>query len=78
MSAESFRADQIFPHLEVARDPEWMREVFQKHLQPLGERAYQIRECRIFRIRYWQGSRCMLHTLYAWRSPTRGASGASG
>ena len=48
------------PQLEVAKDPELMREVFQRHLRPLSERIYEVRECRIFRVRHRQGKRCIL------------------
>ncbi len=52
--------DQSLPQLEVARDPELMREVFQSHLRPLGKKIHWIRECRISRVRYQRATRCML------------------
>ena len=60
MSAERFPADPNLPHLKVAGDPELMREVFQRHLRPLGEEEYQVRECRIFHVRYLRTLRCLL------------------
>ncbi len=65
MSARRFPADPSFPRLEVAGDPEQMREIFQRHLRPLGEKSYRVRECRISHTRYRQASRCMLQ--YALR-----------
>jgi Ser/Thr protein kinase RdoA (MazF antagonist) len=61
VSAKPFPTDPSFPQLGVAGNPELMREVFQRHLQPLGEKAYQIRECRISRTRYRQAIRCVVH-----------------
>jgi hypothetical protein len=51
-SAGQFPEDPSFPQLEAARDPELMREVFQGHLRPLGGEEYQVRECRVSRIRH--------------------------
>lgn len=56
----AFPVDPDFSQLEVACDPELMREVFQRHLRPLGERAYRVRDCRLFRVRYHRGVRCVL------------------
>jgi hypothetical protein len=53
-------ADPSFPQLQVAGDPESMRVVFQKHLRPLNNKAYQVRDCRLSRIRYRRGERCVL------------------
>ena len=53
-------ADPSFPQLQVAGDPESMRVVFQKHLRPVNNKAYQIRDCRLSRIRYRRGARCVL------------------
>ena len=53
-------ADPSFPQLQVAGDPESMRVVFQKHLRPLNNKAYQVRDCRLSRIRYRRGDRCVL------------------
>jgi hypothetical protein len=33
-----------------------MREIFQRHLRPLGEETYQVQECRISRAHYVKGS----------------------
>jgi hypothetical protein len=53
-------ADLSFPQLEVATDPERMREVFQEQLRPLGGKVYRVLECRISFIRQ-TASRCLLH-----------------
>jgi GNAT superfamily N-acetyltransferase len=59
-AAEPSLADQSFPGLEVAKDPELMREVFQGHLRPLDGKDYQeVRECRIDYILYRRATRCM-------------------
>ena len=53
-------ADPSFPQLQVAGDPESMRRVFQKHLRPLNNKAYHVRDCRLSRVRYRRGERCVL------------------
>ena len=53
-------ADPSFPQLQVAGDPESMRVLFQEHLRPLNNKAYQVRDCRLSRIRYRRGERCVL------------------
>src|SRR5918998_3847740 len=53
-------ADPSFPQLQVAGDPESMRVVFQKHLRPLNNKAYHVRDCRLSRVRYRRGNRCVL------------------
>jgi hypothetical protein len=60
MSVEPFLTDPVFPRLGIAGDPESMREVFQEHLTPLGETTYRIRDCRLSRVRYRKGTRCVL------------------
>jgi Phosphotransferase enzyme family len=37
-----------------------MRGVFQRNLRPLNNKAYQVRDCRLSRIRYRRGERCVL------------------
>jgi hypothetical protein len=60
MSVKLPLADPSFPQLQVAGDPESMRGVFQRHLRPLNNKAYQVRDCRLSRIRYRRGERCVL------------------
>jgi hypothetical protein len=60
MSVKLPLADPSFPQLQVAGDPESMRGVFQKHLRPLNNKAYHVRDCRLSRIRYRPGNRCVL------------------
>src|SRR5918995_2315942 len=60
MSVKLLLADPSFPQLQVAGDPESMRVLFQKHLRPLNNKAYQVRDCRLSRVRYRRGARCVL------------------
>ena len=60
MSDKLLLADPVFPGLGVASDPDIMREIFQEHLRPLNDKAYQVRDCRLSRIRYRRGDRCVL------------------
>jgi hypothetical protein len=60
MSVKLLLADPSFPQLQVAGDPESMRGVFQKHLRPLDNKAYHVRDCRLSRVRYRRGDRCVL------------------
>lgn len=60
MTAQPFPADPAFPQLKIASDPVLMRELFQRHLRPLSSEAYHIRECMLTRVRYREGSRCVL------------------
>jgi hypothetical protein len=72
MSVKLPLADPSFPQLQVAGDPESMRVVFQKHLRPLNNKAYQVRDCRLSRIRYRRGERCVLqYTLRLAEADTR-------
>ena len=61
-SAEPFSAeDPSFSRLvELAKDPELMREVFQRHLRPLGGEDYQVRECQVSRTRHRQAKWCIV------------------
>jgi hypothetical protein len=49
VNAKPSPTDSTLAQVEVARDPELMREIFQRHLRPLGQETYQVRECRISR-----------------------------
>ena len=60
MSVKLPLTDPSFPQLQVAGDPESMRGVFQEHLRPLNNKAYHVRDCRLSRIRYRRGNRCVL------------------
>ncbi len=61
MNVKPLPEDPSFPQFKVAGDPESMREVFQRHLRPLGEEAYHVRDCRLSRVRYGRdGTRCVL------------------
>ena len=72
MSVKLPLGDPSFPQLQVAGDPESMRGVFQRHLRPLNNKAYQVRDCRLSRIRYRRGERCVLqYTLRLAEADTR-------
>jgi hypothetical protein len=61
MGAKTLPEDPSFPELGIAGDPGSMREVFQRHLLPLGEEAYHVRDCRLSGIRYGRdATRCVL------------------
>lgn len=60
MNIEPFLVDPAFPQLGVAGDPDSMRKLFQKYLLPLEESAFHIRDCRLSRVRYRRGARCIL------------------
>jgi hypothetical protein len=63
--------DPTLAQVEVARDPELMREIFQRHLRPLGEETYRVRECRISRAHYLRATRRILrYTLRLEESAT--------
>ena len=75
MSAKPSPADPSLPHqVEVARDPEPMREIFQRHLRSLGEEAYEVWKCRIFFIRQRRGLRCLVHYTLRFKEPSTGRS----
>ena len=60
MTTRPFLVDPSLPQLEVAGDPEFLRDVFQRHLLSLSEKTYQVRDCRVSYIRYRRAKRCML------------------
>lgn len=64
--------DPSFPQLDIARNPERMRRVFQRRLRPLGEEAYQIQECRIPYVDYQQGLSCKLQYKLRVVEPSTG------
>ncbi|MBA3616431.1 MAG: phosphotransferase [Rubrobacteraceae bacterium] len=73
MSTKPFPADPSFPQLRSARDPELMREVFQRHLQPLGKKeVYRIRECWISRFFHQQAQRCTIQYTLRLEEPGTG------
>jgi hypothetical protein len=72
MSAKLLLADPSFPQLQVAGDPESMRGVFQKHLRPLNSKAYHVRDCRLSRVRYRRGDRCVLQYTLRLTDPDTG------
>ena len=73
MIVEPFAADPAFPGLESAGDPDSMRRLFGEHLRPVGETAYSIRDCRLSRVRYRKGRRCVLQYALSLSHPATGA-----
>jgi Phosphotransferase enzyme family len=71
VNAKPSQTDPTLAQVEVARDPELMREIFQRHLRPLGDEAYQVRECQISRAHYLRATRRRLrYTLRLEESET--------
>jgi hypothetical protein len=60
VSVKPLLADPVFPGLGVASDPEIMRGIFEEHLRPLSGGTYRFTDCRLSRIRYRRGARCVL------------------
>ena len=60
MSVKPLLADPVFPGLGVASDPEIMRGVFADYLRPLRGGTYCVTDCRLSRVRYRRGPRCVL------------------
>lgn len=71
-TGDGLATDPGLPHLEAARDPELMREVFEEHLRPLGEKVYEVQECRIPHVRYHPATRCLLQYILHLREPDTG------
>jgi hypothetical protein len=49
-----------------------MREVFQRHLEPLDGRTYRVRGCTITHTRYRMGARCLLQYSLLLEEPATG------
>ena len=60
MSVKPLLADPAFPGLVVASDPETMRGVFADYLRPLRGGTFRVTDCRLSRVRYRRGARCVL------------------
>src|SRR3712207_778079 len=61
MNVCPFPADPAFPQLEIATDPGLMKETLRTYLRPVGGKVYDIKDCRLIRLRrYRNGSRCFL------------------
>ena len=73
MIVEPFAADPAFPGLQSSGDPDSMRRLFEEHLRPVGETAYSIRDCRLSRVRYRKGRRCILQYVLSLSHPATGA-----
>ena len=69
---EPFSADPAFPGLQSSGDPDSMRRLFEEHLRPVGETAYSIRDCRLSRVRYRKGRRCVLQYVLSLSHPATG------
>jgi hypothetical protein len=72
LDAEPPLADPSFPRLEVVKDPELMREVFQRHLQPLDGKTYQVLDCRIHYIHHRRAARCVVQYTLDLAEPETG------
>jgi hypothetical protein len=72
VSVKPLLADPVFPGLSVASDPELMRGVFEEHLRPLSGGTYRIIDCRLSRIRYRRGARCVLQYILRLTDPNTG------
>src|SRR5215216_459324 len=72
VDTEQHPADPNFPKLEVVKDPELMREVFQRHLQPLDGKTYQVLDCRIHYIHYRRAARCVVQYTLRIAEPETG------
>jgi hypothetical protein len=72
VSVERFPADSTFPHLEIAGNPETMRGVFEEHLRSVGEGNYRVTDCRVSRVRYRKGKRCVLQYTLRLAEPDTG------
>ena len=72
LAAEPPLADPSFPKLEVVKDPELMREVFQRRLQPLDRKTYQVLDCRIHYIHYRRAARCVVQYTLRLAEPETG------
>ncbi|QIN82491.1 phosphotransferase [Rubrobacter tropicus] len=73
MIVEPFAADPAFPGLALAGDPDAMRSLFAEHLRPVGETPYEISGCKLFRVRYRKGARCVLQYSLDLHDPVTGA-----
>lgn len=67
-----FSPDPDLPHLEIAGDARRMHKLFQEHLRPLPGRGYEIPGCRLSRIRYRRGERCVLQYTLGLADPDTG------
>jgi hypothetical protein len=71
VNAKPSPTDPTFVQVEVARDPELMRKIFQRHLRPLCDETYQVLECQISRAHYLKATRRILrYTLRLEESAT--------
>jgi len=70
---EPFAADPTFPGLQMAGDTASMRRLFREHLRPSGGTAYSIEDCRLSRVRYRKGERCVLQYVLHLAHPATGA-----
>jgi hypothetical protein len=71
---EAFPADPVLPRLGLAMDSAWMRRVFSEHVAALGPERLQVEACRVDRIRYRRGERCVLQYALSLRDAKTGLS----
>lgn len=71
---DAFPADPVLPRLGLAMDPAWMRRVFSEHAAALGRAGVQVEACRVDRVRYRRGERCVLQYALSLRDAETGLS----
>jgi hypothetical protein len=60
MSLQMLASGSRLPELAVAGDAAQMVEIFRRRLRPIGNVHYDIRACRLSRLRYHESDRCLL------------------
>lgn len=69
----SLTTDASLPRLGDALDPAIMLDAFRTHLRSPGPRIYEVRRCRVSRIRYRENFRCILQYALRVAERTTGA-----
>ncbi|MBI2527472.1 MAG: phosphotransferase [Candidatus Rokubacteria bacterium] len=71
-SSAAFPADPVLHQLPMALDPGHMRKVFSERLADVGQRRLQVEACRVERVRYRRGERCVLQYALSLRNAWTG------
>ena len=69
---EAFPADPVLHQLGLAMDPARMGRVFSEHMAALGQGGLQVEACRVDRVRYRRGERCVLQYALSLRDAETG------
>jgi hypothetical protein len=72
MTVAALAPDPALPGLELALDPDAMRDLLSRHLQPLPPSAWEIMACRVSRLHYHRGDRCTLRYTLRLVEPESG------